>query len=270
MLARDRSAGTRRAPATASASIRPTASLRAGEPGVQLTWMDARVGDRVVTPRTGKPVEINALWYNALVRHGRSARGARRGRHDATGSAMAARAAAGFARFWNEAAGHCYDVIDGPGGRRRDASARTRSSRSRCPRARSRAERQRQVVDACARRLLTSYGLRSLAPGDPGYAAALRGRPARARRGLPPGHRLGAGCSGPFALAHERVHGDRAGARAPSSRRWRSIWATTALGSIAEVFDGEPPFAPRRLHRPGLERGRDAARLVPARPADLT
>ena len=88
--------------------------LRAGEPGVQVTWMDAVVGDRVVTPRTGKPVEINALWYNALRAMSSLARVA--GQHDATWDQMAGRAAAGFDRFWNEAAGACHDVIDGPAG----------------------------------------------------------------------------------------------------------------------------------------------------------
>ena len=89
--------------------------LRAGEPGVQLTWMDARVGDWVVTPRIGKPVEINALWYNALARDGRfraRARAAALSRGTPRPSAFVA----SFARFWYEAAGHCYDVIDGPDG----------------------------------------------------------------------------------------------------------------------------------------------------------
>ena len=95
--------------------------LAAGEPGVQLTWMDAQVGDWVVTPRIGKPVEINALWYNALVAHGRPSP-ARSGVPADRWDALAARAGAGFARFWNAQAGYCYDVIDGPAGRRRRAA----------------------------------------------------------------------------------------------------------------------------------------------------
>src|SRR5712692_2473308 len=88
--------------------------VTAGEPGVQLTWMDAKVGDWVVTPRTGKPVEINALWYNALRAMAGFAR--RLGRSPASWEAMAEQAAASFARFWNAETGHCYDVIDGPAG----------------------------------------------------------------------------------------------------------------------------------------------------------
>ena len=89
--------------------------LRAGEPGVQLTWMDARVGDRVVTPRIGKPVEINALWFNALRAMAGFARRLRPAR-GAVGGGRRARSARSFDRFWNAGAGYCYDVIDGPDG----------------------------------------------------------------------------------------------------------------------------------------------------------
>jgi predicted glycogen debranching enzyme len=88
--------------------------LRAGEPGVQLTWMDARVNGREVTPRTGKPVEVNALWYAAL-RFMQDA-ATRLGRDAAGYGALADAAQAGFARFWNDATGHCFEVLDGPGG----------------------------------------------------------------------------------------------------------------------------------------------------------
>jgi predicted glycogen debranching enzyme len=88
--------------------------LRAGEPGMQLTWMDAKVGDRVVTPRIGKPIEVNALWIAAL----RACEGfARTLRHDPLAFASAARRAeASFERFWNPQLGWCYDVLDGPDG----------------------------------------------------------------------------------------------------------------------------------------------------------
>src|SRR5437899_2001803 len=87
--------------------------LAAGEPGVQLTWMDAKVGDWVVTPRIGKPVEINALWYNALVAMAGFARRLHRPAGDL--EAQASRVAAGFERFWNRLDGRCFDVLDGPG-----------------------------------------------------------------------------------------------------------------------------------------------------------
>ncbi len=88
--------------------------LHAGAPGVQLTWMDAKVGDWVVTPRIGKPVEVNALWYNALV--SMAAFAVRLGKNPAEYEKMAAAALTGFNRFWNSAAGYCYDVLNGPGG----------------------------------------------------------------------------------------------------------------------------------------------------------
>src|SRR3984893_11711819 len=88
--------------------------LYAGQPGVQLTWMDAKVGDWVVTPRTGKPVEVNALWYNALRTMAAFAR--RLGVSPAAYDTMAECALTGFARFWNPERGYCFDVLDGPQG----------------------------------------------------------------------------------------------------------------------------------------------------------
>ena len=94
--------------------------LYAGEAGVQLTWMDAKVGERVMTPRIGKPVEINALWLNAVSSMTQFAR--LLGRPTAGHACLVKRARKGFARFWNEAAQCCFDVIDGPNGN--DASIR--------------------------------------------------------------------------------------------------------------------------------------------------
>jgi predicted glycogen debranching enzyme len=213
--------------------------VAAGEPGVQLTWMDARVGDWVVTPRTGKPVEINALWYNALVAMAGLARVL--GRPSAEWEAMAARAAAGFARFWNAEAGYCYDVIDGPAGP--EAALRPNQILAvSLPASALPAARQRQVVDACARRLLISYGLRSLAPGEPGYQARYAGGP-RERDGAYHQGTAWAWLLGPFALAYDRVHGDRAAARALLEPMAQHL-GEYGVGFIAEVFDAEPPFAP--------------------------
>src|SRR6202041_91338 len=88
--------------------------LFAGEPGMQLTWMDAKVGDRIITPRIGKPVEVNALWYNALRTMARFAFALDKPTWDY--NRMAERAQAGFARFWNVQKNCCFDVLDGPGG----------------------------------------------------------------------------------------------------------------------------------------------------------
>jgi predicted glycogen debranching enzyme len=214
--------------------------LRAGERGVQLTWMDARVGDWVVTPRTGKAVEINALWYNALLTMGRFAR--RLGQPAGPWETLGARGREGFDRFWNAATGHCYDVIDGPTGH--DDALRPNQilavSLTESPLS---PERRRQVVDACARRLLTSFGLRSLAPGHPQYHGGYCGGP-KERDAVYHQGPARAWLLGPFALAHLRVHGDPAAARAFLAPIEHHL-ADYGMGSIAEIFEGDPPFRPR-------------------------
>jgi predicted glycogen debranching enzyme len=218
--------------------------LAAGEAGVQLTWMDARLGDWVVTPRIGKPVEINALWHNAL-RVMDSFTQIVGDIVSATGVAdykrMADRAQSSFVRFWH-AGGYCCDVIDGPGGR--DASLRPNQLLAvSLPHSPLNADRQRAVVDTCARHLLTSHGLRSLAPDHADYVG---------RYGGDPYHRDGAyhqgtvwgWLIGPFVSAHLRVYRDPARAREYLVPLIHHL-ADHGLGSIGEIFDGDPPFAPR-------------------------
>jgi predicted glycogen debranching enzyme len=213
--------------------------LAAGAPGVQLTWMDARIGDWVVTPRTGKPVEINALWYNALRSIADFAR--RLGRPADELDRLAARVAASFERFWSARDGWCFDVIDGPDGD--DPSLRPNQilavSLSHSPLSIPRA---RAVVDACASHLLTSYGLRSLAPFDVRfvrtYGGDSRTRDSSYHQGPVWGWLLG-----PFAMAYQRVYGDAARARqflAPLADHLGDY----GVGSVAEIFDGSAPFAP--------------------------
>src|SRR5437660_6273672 len=213
--------------------------LAAGEPGVQLTWMDAKVGDWVVTPRIGKPVEINALWYNALVAMAGFARRLRRPAGDL--EAQASRVAAGFERFWNPHDGRCFDVLDGPDGK--DTALRPNQIFAvSLPASPLSAERRRAVVDACARHLLISYGLRSLAPSDAHYVGRYGGDQ-RTRDGA---YHQGTAWSwllGPFALAHFAAYGDAARAReflVPLADHLEDH----GLGSIAEIFDGDVPFAP--------------------------
>ena len=213
--------------------------LASGEPGVQLTWMDAKVGDWVVTPRIGKPVEINALWHNALVAMAGFAR--RLGKPVGPWQTLAARAKAGFARFWNERAGCCFDVIDGPDGHD-DALRPNQIFAVSLPASPLPPERQRRVVDACARRLLTSYGLRSLAPGNPQYQGHYGGD-ARARDGAYHQGTVWAWLLGPFALAHVKVYRDAEAARSFLLPLADHL-ADYGVGSIAEIFDGDPPFAP--------------------------
>ncbi len=213
--------------------------LHAGEPGIQLTWMDAKIGDWVVTPRIGKPVEINALWFNAL---GAMAELAERIGESADAYRSAAlRAKAGFARFVRPDGKGLYDVIDGPDGN--DASLRPNQvfavSLWASP---LDPATQRAVLDACAP-LVTPYGLRSLAPGSPGYYGACRGGVAE-RDGAYHQGTVWAWLLGPWALAQYRVHGDAAAAQ----RSLEGIAAhldDAGLGTISEIFDADPPFTPR-------------------------
>jgi predicted glycogen debranching enzyme len=145
--------------------------LCAGEPGVQLTWMDAKVDDWVVTPRIpasarAKPVEVNALWYNALCIMAGFA--GLLGEPPTRYGVLAEKARAGFARFWNEETGYLYDVLDGPDGN--DPALRPNQLLAvSLPHSPLTAEQQKAVVDACARHLLASHGLRSLDPRHRDY-----------------------------------------------------------------------------------------------------
>ena len=213
--------------------------LYAGAPGVQLTWMDARVGDRVITPRIGKPVEINALWYNALLTMAKFAE--KLGKPNAY-TDMARRARASFARFWNASENCCFDVLDGPAGN--EAAIRPNQIFAvSLPESPLSGQQQLAVVETCARRLLTSFGLRSLASGDPAYAGSYEGGPA-ARDSVYHQGTVWGWLAGPFALAWLRVHDDPAGALALLEPMAHHLQAG-CLGSISEIFDGDPPFTPR-------------------------
>jgi len=224
--------------------------LYAGEAGVQLTWMDAKVGDWVVTPRIGKPVEINALWHYALSQLASWAR-VLKDRHAAADyQAAAERVAARFAdTFWNAAGGYLYDVVDGPEGtieqgRRVDASLRPNQifavslGSDLLDSARARA-----VVDVCARELLTPIGLRSLSPRDRHFAARYTGD-SRARDGAYHQGTVWSWLLGPFALAHHRVYGNADHALALLAGL-ASHLDEGCIGSISEIMDGDSPHRPR-------------------------
>jgi glycogen debranching enzyme len=136
--------------------------LFAGEAGTNLTWMDARVGGLAITPRVGKPVEVNALWINALETLAAVAR--RVGQPSLEFQGMARRARDNFERFWNPERRCCFDVLDGPAGN--DAAVRPNQIFAvSLPVSGLTAVQQRAVVESCAQNLLTPFGLRSLAPG---------------------------------------------------------------------------------------------------------
>ncbi|MCI0727616.1 MAG: glycogen debranching protein, partial [Chloroflexi bacterium] len=217
--------------------------LYAGEPGVQLTWMDAKVGDWVVTPRIGKPVEINALWYNALRVMADFARLLERPDEEATAyDQLAGRVEEGFARFWNEAAGYCYDVLDGPDGH--EATLRPNQILAvSLPYSPLPAGRQKAVVDTCARHLLTSHGLRSLAADHPDYIGIYGGNQRKRDAAYHQGT-VWSWLIGPFAMAHLRVYGDPEAAQSYLRPLFHHL-ADHGLGSVSEIFDGDPPFTPR-------------------------
>jgi 4-alpha-glucanotransferase len=213
--------------------------LRAGVPGVQLTWMDAKVGDWVVTPRMGKPVEINALWYNAL--RIMSAFATRLGEPDTFGAAAEA-ARRSFARFLRADGAGLYDVIDGPSGD--DASIRPNQIFAvSLPHSPLSSKAQASVVQTCKEHLLTAFGLRSLAPGDPAYRGSYGGDVRERDGGYHQGPVWG-WLLGPFCLALHRVTGDAALAQA-LLERIRDALEDEGVGTIGEIFDGEPPFHPR-------------------------
>jgi predicted glycogen debranching enzyme len=215
--------------------------LYAGEPGVQLTWMDAKVGDWVVTPRIGKPVEINALWFNALETMASLAPTAKQSAEPF--AKLAARAKQSFAKFWNSSAGFCYDVIDAPGIGNDAALRPNQIFAVSLPQSPLPAEQQRAVVDICARRLVTSYGLRSLAQNELGYhehyGGGVRERDRAYHQGTVWGWLLG-----PFVLAHLRVYNDRAAAMSFLEPLGKQIHSH-GLGTLSEIFDGDAPFTPR-------------------------
>jgi glycogen debranching enzyme len=216
--------------------------LWAGEPGVQLTWMDAKADNWVVTPRIGKPVEINALWHNALVTL--ATFGDRLGRRRAGAyQELAEQVRHSFGeRFWYAEGGYLYDVIDGPNGA--DASLRPNQLFAVClPYSPLNDARAQAVVAACAQHLLTSYGLRSLAPGHAAYQPVYKGdrrkRDAAYHQGT-----VWAWLLGPFVTAHLKVYGDLERARSFLTPLVHHL-SDAGLGTISEVFDADPPFTPR-------------------------
>ncbi len=215
--------------------------LYGGGPGVQLTWMDAKVGDWVVTPRTGKPIEINALWINALESMVQFAR--RLGSSADLYVQLLEKAESGFGKFWNARRNCCFDVLDSPG-IGSDCTMRPNQifavslSASLLS-----VEQQKAVVDACESQLLTPFGLRSLAPHEPGYTGAYSGGPRERDAAYHQGTVWG-WLLGPFALAHYRVYKDRTTARGFLEPLAASI-DSHGLGTLAEIFDGDAPHRPR-------------------------
>ena len=234
--------------------------IAAGDDGVQLTWMDAKVDDWVVTPRRGKPVEVNALWYNALAA---MVTFANRLKRPAEAHEQRMREIEmSFQRFWNPETGCLFDVLDGPEGndpaiRPNQLLAVSLPASPLTARAAARGARDLRA------QLLTSHGLRSLAPGDSRYHGVYTGD-RRQRDGAYHQGTVWTWLLPHFALAHARVHGRREEALA-FLEPLGELMGACGVGSLPEVADGDGAVHPARLHRAGLVGGGDAARLARAR-----
>jgi predicted glycogen debranching enzyme len=217
--------------------------LEEGEPGVQLTWMDAKVGDWVVTPRVGKPVEVQALWLNALRIAGSFTPGYR---------AVYERGIAAFAqRFWNEERGYLYDVVDvDHQAGQVDASFRPNQifAVGGLPYPLIEGARARRIVDEVERVLWTPLGLRTLAPGSPAYQPVYQGD-MRSRDGAYHQGTVWPWLLGAFVEAWVRVRGDTPDARREARQRFLTPvmehLSHAGLGHISEIADAEAPYTPR-------------------------
>jgi predicted glycogen debranching enzyme len=217
--------------------------LAAGEPGVQLTWMDAKVGGQVITPRIGKPVEVQALWINALwIAQSFSSQW----------KSLFAKASETFTiRFWNEARGQLFDVIDV------DHRAGTVDPLSRpnqifavggLPLVLLPMDRARRVVETVEATLCTPMGLRSLAPGEPGYVPRYEGdvwhRDSAYHQGT-----VWPWLIGPFIEAWVRVGGNTPEVKKLARQKFleplRSHLDQAGLGHLSEIADADPPYTPR-------------------------
>ena len=221
--------------------------IAGGVPGSQLTWMDAKVGDWVVTPRHGKPVEIQALWVRALevgealaTTFGEPAVAVqcRQNRKRATASFMQ--------RFWYEAGGYLYDVIDGPEGD--DGSLRPNQLYALSlvdglvPR-----ERAQQILRVVHDQLLTPVGLRTLSPRDSRYRPQYEGDVVE-RDGAYHQGTVWPFLLGPFVTAWLKVFGNSAKTRAQARSFLDGVGAhlqDACLGQVSEIFDADSPHAPR-------------------------
>lgn len=219
--------------------------LRQGAEGYQLTWMDAKVDGWVVTPRRGKAVEINALWYNALRLIESWIRQEFGDEASASLAEHAERAFISFnKRFWYEAGGYLYDVVDAEGGGDDPALRPNQLFAISLDYPVLEPGRWASVLDVCRQRLLTPFGLRSLAPGQPDYKPRydgdIRARDAAYHQGT-----IWAWLIGPFIDAWLKVYpDDRSGAREALEGLVASL-GEAGMGSISEIFDAEPPYTPR-------------------------
>lgn len=220
--------------------------LYAGSLDVQLTWMDAKIGDLVITPRTGKAVEIQALWYNALLIMAEFAAEFGDTKDEARYRAMADLCKLSFnGAFWNEAEQCLYDVVENGD---RDTSVRPNQIMAvSLTHSMVDPDRARKIVEKVEKELLTPVGLRSLSPNDPHYCGTYIGSPFERDSAYHQGTVWG-WLIGPFVDAFRKVNGQSA----VTEKRVAEILSgfelhltEAGIGQISEIFDGEPPHRPR-------------------------
>jgi predicted glycogen debranching enzyme len=221
------------------------ALLRQGQEGYQLTWMDAKVGDWVVTPRRGKAVEINALWYNALRLLEKWLQEEEKQADAAEVGATAERVRQSFnRRFWYEPGGYLYDVVDCENGKDDDCCRPNQVLAISLDFPVLDESRWKSVMDVVTERLLTPVGLRSLAPGSPEYKPKyygdLRARDAAYHQGT-----VWAWLIGPYIDAWVKLHPDHPAEARSFLSGFVPHLDEQCIGSISEVFDAEAPYTPR-------------------------
>lgn len=219
--------------------------LSQGQEGYQLTWMDAKVGDWVVTPRRGKAVEINALWYNALRL---MEKWLKEEDHEMTlpsVSETADRVQESFnQRFWYEQGGYLYDVVDQETGGNDNACRPNQVLAISLDYPVLDTTRWQPVMDVVTEKLLTPYGLRSLAPGHPDYKVKyygdLRSRDAAYHQGT-----VWAWLIGPYVDAWLKLNPGKEKEARQSLTGMMAHLNSACIGSVSEVFDAEEPYTPR-------------------------
>jgi predicted glycogen debranching enzyme len=218
--------------------------LAAGEPGVQLTWMDARIGDWVVTPRSGKAVEINALWYNALAIYVQLLQKVGRPKKAENYQKLAEKVMTRYAQvFWNSEGNCLFDVVDGE--RRDDAIRPNQILALSLPFPLLGRNRARQVLKTVEHHLLTPVGLRSLSPQDPDYRPTYQGSPFLRDSAYHQGT-VWAWLLGPYLTALVRVRGITGRKQGLKLlQAVRNHLSEAGIGQISEIFDGDAPHTPR-------------------------
>lgn len=214
--------------------------LYAGELGFQLTWMDAKIGDFVVTPRIGKPVEVNALWYNALKNMERFSEDL--GMQSKKFNDLSQIVEQGFLNFWNEEEGYCYDVLNSPNGN--DKSLRPNQiialSLNHCPLSQF---QKKSIIDICGRYLVSYFGVRSLAKFSAQYKGCYFGSPFERDYSYHQGTSW-SWLLGNYAIAYYNVTKNASvaiGFLEPLEKHINEA----GIGFISEIFDADAPFLPR-------------------------